>query len=227
MTSVARQPYSADNEDESVEVLIKSKKRVRAHGEVFTPGHMVNQMLDLVQAELETEPDFVDKTFLEPSAGDGNFLIAILNRKLEAITVHYPKSNHADESLFALASIYGIELLADNHQAAQAGMLDAFVSFHEEHGVPCTPSTDLYSAADFLIKTNIVHGNTLTGLTDAGDPIIFSWWHRVPEEEATVQREDFALSTLRAESQGAIDFNIYTTYKPCRIDRVHQEGKRQ
>jgi len=30
----------------STEQIIKSKKRVQKHGEVFTPGWMVNKMLD-------------------------------------------------------------------------------------------------------------------------------------------------------------------------------------
>mgnify|MGYP003420694617 CR=1 FL=1 len=49
------------------EELIKSRQRVKAHGEVFTPRRMVDQMLDLVSAELETGPHFVDKTFFEPA----------------------------------------------------------------------------------------------------------------------------------------------------------------
>ena len=67
------------------EQVVKSRHRVKVYGEVFTPRHMVNQMLDLVREDLETGPDFVDKTFLEPAAGDGNFLVAILHRKLRAI----------------------------------------------------------------------------------------------------------------------------------------------
>ena len=67
------------------ERIVKSRLRVKAHGEVFTPRHMVDRMLDLVSDELETGPDFVDKTFLEPAAGEGNFLVAILRRKLKAI----------------------------------------------------------------------------------------------------------------------------------------------
>lgn len=49
---------------------------MKAHGEVFTPRHMVERMLDLVREDLETGTDFVDRTFLEPAAGDGNFLAA-------------------------------------------------------------------------------------------------------------------------------------------------------
>src|SRR5699024_7800992 len=112
---------------------------------------MVDKMLDLVREELETGPDFVDKTFLEPAAGDGNFLVAILHRKLCAIEKHYPAEEWPDESLFALASIYGIELLADNHQDARAVMLAEFVRFHEERDVVCGPDTNLHKAAMFLI----------------------------------------------------------------------------
>ena len=67
------------------EQVVKSRHRVKTYGEVFTPRHMVDRMLDLAREELETGPDFVDKTFLEPAAGDGNFLVAILRRKLRAI----------------------------------------------------------------------------------------------------------------------------------------------
>ena len=69
---------------------MKSRDRVKAYGEVFTPRHMVDRMLDLVRDELEAGPDFVDKTFLEPAAGDGNFLVAILRRKLQAIEKRFP-----------------------------------------------------------------------------------------------------------------------------------------
>jgi hypothetical protein len=119
------------------EQLVKSRDRVRAYGEVFTPRHMVDRMLDLVGEELETGPDFVDKTFLEPAAGHGNFLVAILRRKLHAVEKNYPPKEWLEASLFALASIYGIELLEDNHRDAKAIMLAEFLHFHKEHGVPC------------------------------------------------------------------------------------------
>ena len=50
--------------------LIKSKKRVSDHGEVFTPDWLVNAMLDLVKGESER----IDSRFLEPACGSGNFL---------------------------------------------------------------------------------------------------------------------------------------------------------
>ncbi|MFJ1644036.1 hypothetical protein [Streptomyces sp. NPDC088258] len=201
---------------------VKSRNRVKAHGEVFTPRYMVDQMLDLVSEDLETGPDFVDKTFLEPSAGDGNFLVAILRRKLEAIEKRYPAEAWSQESLFALASIYAIELLEDNHQEAMANMLVEFLGFHQAHGTPTGTDTDLHKAAQFLIEANIVRGNTLTSLTPTGEDIQFSWWHRIEGQPGMVQREPFTLASLRYD--GGFDFTEYDTYQPCRIDQVHENA---
>lgn len=206
---------------------MKSRHRVKTYGEVLTQRHMVNRMLDLVREELETGPDFVDKTFLEPAAGDGNFLVVILHRKLRAVQLRYPPEEWPEASLFALASIYGIELLEDNHRDAKTVMLAEFLRFHEEHEIPCGPDTNQRQAATFLIDTNIVRGDTLTGLTPEGLGIQFSWWNRVAGSRDTVQREPFTLASLRdsAALDVAMDFTVYDTYEPCRIDRVHREAQ--
>ena len=67
------------------EKLIKSKHRVQKHGEVFTPAWMVQKMLDTPGVKEACEN--VSATFLEPAAGDGNFLLAILERKLQAVNL--------------------------------------------------------------------------------------------------------------------------------------------
>ncbi len=69
------------------EKLIKSKERVQQHGEVFTPQWMVQKMLDVEGIKQACEN--IDATFLEPAAGDGNFLVAILERKLKKKTQKY------------------------------------------------------------------------------------------------------------------------------------------
>lgn len=206
----------------SEEQIVKSRSRVKSHGEVFTPRHMVDRMLDLVSSDLETGPDFVDRTFLEPAAGDGNFLVAILTRKLRAIEHHRPVARWAHESLFALASIYGIELLDDNHADAKATMLEAFLGFHESHSVRCGPGTNLRQAAVFLIDTNIIRGNALTGETAEGKDIEFSWWNRVEGRGEMVCREPFTLNSLRGN---ALDFTAYEKYQMCPIDKVHEQAR--
>lgn len=203
------------------EALVKSRDRVKSYGEVFTPRFMVDQMLDLVTEELETGPDFVDKTFLEPAAGDGNFLVRILHRKLQAIEARLDRESWPVESLFALGSIYAIELLQDNHADAKAAMLEEFLDFHRHHGTPCGPRTNLRQAAAFLIDSNVICGNTLTGRDWRNQEIVFSWWTRDPDQADIVLRKPFSLSSLRDDAM--LDFTVHPTYAPCRIDRVHQE----
>ena len=67
---------------------IKSRSRVKAHGEVFTAEREVKAMCDLVREETER----VDSRFLEPACGDGNFLAEILTRKLAVVKKKYGKS---------------------------------------------------------------------------------------------------------------------------------------
>ena len=106
---------------------IKSKERVSAHGEVFTNPREVNAMLDLVKAETER----IDSRFLEPACGDGNFLIEILRRKL-AICIsrvkarQYTQLQYEHDAIWAISSIYGIELLADNATACRERLLNCF-----------------------------------------------------------------------------------------------------
>jgi len=75
--------------------------RVKATGEVFTPTPLVLEMLDQLPAELFTDPD---KTFLDNSCGDGQFLGEVLIRKME----------HGSTFEQALQTIYGVDLMPDN-----------------------------------------------------------------------------------------------------------------
>src|SRR5882757_2727979 len=107
--------------------LIKSKKRVADHGEVFTPPWMIEAMLDLVKGETER----IDSRFLEPACGSGNFLVRILQRKLAAVEVKYRKSDFEKRNyaLLAVTCLYGIELLADNIAECRANALKVFADY--------------------------------------------------------------------------------------------------
>ena len=96
------------------EKLIKSKARVQKHGEVFTPSWMIQKMLNAEGVKEACEN--LTTTFLEPAAGEGNFLVAILKRKLAMVSKKYNKSirQYTHYSLYALSTLYGVELLEDN-----------------------------------------------------------------------------------------------------------------
>src|SRR5450759_1285210 len=134
--------------------LIKSKKRVADHGEVFTPPWLVEAMLDLVKGETER----IDSRFLEPACGSGNFLVPILKRKLAAVELKYGKSAFEKRhyALLALMCLYGIELLADNIAECRANMLEVLADY-----LNIDEGDDLYRAASRVLLQNLIHGDAL------------------------------------------------------------------
>ncbi len=83
----------------------RDKLRVKKTAEVFTPQHLVVEMIDKLEnenPELFTDPT---KTFIDNSCGDGEFLGEVVIRKME-------KSGCLLEQ--ALRTTYGVELMEDN-----------------------------------------------------------------------------------------------------------------
>lgn len=178
------------------EKLIKSKERVQKHGEVFTPAWMVQKMLDIEGVRKATKDIYA--TFLEPAAGDGNFLIAILDRKLQAVTEQFSELSWKTKSLFALSSIYGIEFLEDNLELARSRMIifykDWYEKIFDEH---LDVSNKIYKSANTIIKKNIVRGNTLTHKHPTLDiPIVFTEWQRVEGSKSDVEVVEFQFAEL-------------------------------
>lgn len=173
--------------------LIKSKKRVADHGEVFTSEREVNAMLDLVVNETHR----IDSRFLEPACGTGNFLIEVLNRKLDAVSDRYRKSQIEFEryAVIAVGSIYGVDLLEDNVDHCRQRLFDAFDAVYSRlYGAAC--SDDCRTSIRFILTRNILWGDALTMKTVCGneDPIVFSEWSAV--NGSMVKRRDYSLAHL-------------------------------
>ncbi len=147
---------------------IKSRQRVAQHGEVFTNSREVNAMLDLVRDESFR----LDSRFLEPACGDGNFLIEILRRKLSLLKDIKSTTEWEFQSLIAVGSCYGIELLEDN---AEACRLRLFTEVREQMGKKyCTQGYE--ESLRYMQRKNIVCGDALTYRTADGKPITFCEW---------------------------------------------------
>ena len=147
---------------------IKSRQRVADHGEVFTNPREVNAMLDLVRDESFR----LDSRFLEPACGDGNFLIEILRRKLSLLKDIKSPTEWEFQSLIAVGSCYGIELLEDN---AEACRLRLFAEVRKQVGKKyCTQGYE--ESFRYMLRKNIVCGDALTYRTADGKPITFCEW---------------------------------------------------
>lgn len=178
-----------------------SKQRVSDHGEVYTHPREVNAMLDLVKQETER----IDSTFLEPACGTGNFLVEILSRKLAVVKTRYAKSQleYERHAVIAIASIYGIDILADNVDACQQRLLDIFnQQYTALYKANCKAAC--LNAVRLILSRNILHGDALT-LKTVGDeqsplkPIVFSQWKAATG--SLIKRHDYKFSELFEETQ--------------------------
>lgn len=208
---------------------IKSRKRVTDYGEVYTSEREVNAMLDLVKPETER----IESRFLEPACGDGNFLAEILRRKLDAakkaskykgkvFTADYEK-----KAITSLCSIYGVELLQDNVDACIKRLFDIWDK--EYMKVMRTEANDAARAvAQYILKKNILCGDTLTMLKADGTPIIFSQWDFVMGD--SIKRRDFRLDELmeggkdsvkvEKDSSGQMSINDIVPHSSFTYDRM-------
>lgn len=124
---------------------IKSKERVRAHGEVFTAEREVKAMCSLISDEIWRN---IESRFLEPCCGTGNFLVEIYKRKLK-----YCKDEK--DGLKALNSIIGIDIQADNCAESRLRLVEMFVKHFPK-------SNDLARVmALAIVNNNIICGDSL------------------------------------------------------------------
>ena len=185
--------------------VVRTKKRVADHGEVLTGQREVNAMLDLVKHETER----IDSRFLEPACGDGNFLSAILERKLAVVEKRYRKSQLDFEryAVLAVSSIYGIDILPDNVRECRRRLFEIFDSnytrlFKGAGKEACR------EAVRFILERNIIWGDALTLNTVGEKPghIVFSEWS--PINGSMLKRRDFTFSEL-LRHEGAMQAPLF------------------
>ena len=81
--------------------LTRSKERVAELGEVFTPGHIVDAMHTLIPVTAWPDRTMI---YLEPTCGNGQFVVAAVKRKLAAGLSDFEAVN----------TVFGMDIMEDN-----------------------------------------------------------------------------------------------------------------
>jgi hypothetical protein len=126
----------------------RDKLRVKETAEVFTPTILVQEMLDNLPQELFKDSN---KTFLDPSCGDGQFLSEVVIRKIE-------KSGCTLQQ--ALSTTYGVELMEDN------------VKLCKERLAGPNPTQEILD----ILDKNIVCADALKYDYSFGEPVGIEQW---------------------------------------------------
>lgn len=220
------------------ERLVKSSERVRDLGEVFTPALIVDDMLDLFPDHLwEVHPA---STFLEPSVGNGNFVSAILSRKLTLVdeALHQGKlpagmGQEAAEfhALEALSSIYGVDISEENiiggtpgHEiACRPRLLNILLRWHRQiFGNAQAEHSYFFRTAHWIVDHNMIIGNMLekdgdgklTGRDEM--PIVEYTWNPI-EKSVSVARTTFGDISLAAEEERGDVLTLFGATPPVAL----------
>ncbi len=115
----------------------RDKLRIKQTAEVFTPTPLVQEMLDKLEESDPTLFSDPDKTFIDNSCGDGQFLSEVVIRKME-------RSRCTLEQ--ALLTTYGVEFMEDNVIECRARLAGP------------EPTEEILE----ILNKNIVHHDALT-----------------------------------------------------------------
>ena len=161
---------------------IKSKQRVDDFGEVYTNQKEMKAMCDLIPQDIW---DDIDKTFLEPCCGNGNFLSEILQRK-------FAKCHDYTDGLRALQSCYGIDIQEDNVTETRQRLLNIYSSIW----------ADGSDRAEAILKSNIVCGDSLE---------IQERWYKENLHKDLIALAEFLLDNTKIKDKTDKDGKIVST----------------
>jgi len=144
-----------------IDKQIKSKKRVKELAEVYTNEREVNSMLDLIP--IKSAEEQLSYTYLEPACGNGNFLIKILERKLNSIK---NQKNYNDTLkqyellvLKAVSTIYAIDICPENVFESKERIFNGIKSYFDLTRNKEDMSEYFIKSINYILNKNIVVGN--------------------------------------------------------------------
>lgn len=119
---------------------IISKERVSKYGEVFTAEREVKAMCDMLPNDIW---DNIASSFLEPTCGEGVFILEILKRKFE-------RCKKRSDYTVALQSVYGMDIQADNVETTINNIIDL-----------CEHTFKITKSEKEIIKSHIIQADSL------------------------------------------------------------------
>lgn len=146
----------------------RSRQRIRNMGEVFTPEQYVNQMLNIISAKTWADEEAI---FFEPSAGHGNIVIPIIQKRLFSLERKFKKTRKRDAALYAIANtlntLWAIDICPLNVELTRKRVLTEIVNYYNQSSakLPLAKARDFWSHIICTIKWHIEENETLSALS--------------------------------------------------------------
>lgn len=139
-----------------VENGIRSWERVVDLAEVFTPEWLVEEMLNSIPEKVISP----EARSLEPSCGNGNFLVEIVARKLQQIKISSESNEMVYQAFKCLASTYGVDISESNVLETRSRLKELIFGFLQSYKIQVIDEK-FKSIIDYVLSKNILHADFL------------------------------------------------------------------
>lgn len=111
-----------------------------------------------------------------------------------------------NDSLIALSTLYGVELLEDNSQKCTMNLFETFIEYYINFASKLNQKVkdEVKKSAKTIISANILLGNFLTEKNPYGEDLLFSEWKIVGKDDrgySIVQRTEYTLDEIRENQE--------------------------
>jgi len=200
----------------------RSRQRIRALGEVFTPESYVDEMLAMLAKSTPGAWSDTGISFFEPTCGHGNIVVAILRKRLDSI---FKKSltGSAKEAAFyavanALNTLWAIDIDPKNVTQCRARVFSVIVEFLKEKSGSGDLTTLVKRNQDFIahilcaVKWHITENEALSALSGTATKAAVSAsqtrygekWFKSKGHSPLVFEKTWASSFEESANRGAI-----------------------
>ena len=150
----------------------RSRSRIRNLGEVFTPEKYVYQMLDILDKSVWSNENV---TFFEPTCGHGNFVVAIVQKRLDSLYNKAKRKRIKSPHLYAIANtldaLWAIDIDTKNINLCRKRVWEVVTNFALFHNkVALSTNKNFWAHILCCIKWQIHENEMLSALED--DPSI-------------------------------------------------------
>lgn len=146
------------NKKENQEILIVSKKRVKNLAEVYTAKREVVSILNLIPQEIWENNN---STFLEPSCGNGNFIEAIILKKIKNLNINKNQQQLEFDILNAVCHIYGIDICFENIKTCKNRIFKLIKKYFYDIYNHLIPTEKFLTTLEYIIDLNYICNDTL------------------------------------------------------------------
>ncbi len=177
----------------------RNRERIKDMGEVFTPEQYVQQMLALFDEKLWSDENIV---FFEPACGHGNFAVAIVERRINALVTKYVKAGIDQPVLHAVANtihtLWAVDICPVNVHLTRKRIADIVVRRLQttDFEIHRPELTDYIIHALCTLIWQIHENETLSALSDQSTA------------QARASQTNIGGSWIKANGHKPIDFDL-------------------